>query len=204
MFTAEEPTRFALGCLGSRVLAGVVSDDRLAGLRDADGISLDAARAAAGVTGSIAEARLAARAPTRPSSSSTSSRARDLERDGVPIGVVTAIAAPATLRVELSGEGGHAGAVLMPLRHDPLVAAAEVVLAVDREARGSGAPGHRGHDRAADASSRGPSTASRAGCGWTSTSATPTSPAATPCSSACARRPDAASRRTGSATTRRS
>jgi N-carbamoyl-L-amino-acid hydrolase len=28
----------------------------------------------------------------------------------------------------------------MPLRHDPLVAAAEVVLAVDREARGSGAP----------------------------------------------------------------
>jgi N-carbamoyl-L-amino-acid hydrolase len=53
---------------------------------------------------------------------------------------VTAIAAPATLRVELSGEGGHAGAVLMPLRHDPLVAAAEVVLAVDREARGSGAP----------------------------------------------------------------
>ena len=31
----------------------------------------------------------------------------------MPIGVVTAIAAPATLRVELSGEGGHAGAVLM-------------------------------------------------------------------------------------------
>ena len=36
----------------------------------------------------------------------------DLERTGVPIGVVTAIAAPATLRVELSGDGGHAGAVL--------------------------------------------------------------------------------------------
>ena len=61
-----------------------------------------------------------------------------LEAAGVPIGVVTAIAAPATLRVELSGEGGHAGAVLMPDRHDPLVAAAEVVRAVDREARGSG------------------------------------------------------------------
>ena len=61
-----------------------------------------------------------------------------LEAAAVPIGVVTAIAAPATLRVELWGEGGHAGAVLMADRHDPLVAAAEVVGAVDGEARGSG------------------------------------------------------------------
>ena len=43
-----------------------------------------------------------------------------LEREGVPIGVVTAIAAPATLRVTLEGEGGHAGAVLMPDRRDAL------------------------------------------------------------------------------------
>ena len=57
----------------------------------------------------------------------------------MPIGVVTAIAAPATLRVELSGDGGHAGAVLMDVRHDPLVAAAEVIQEVDRAARASGA-----------------------------------------------------------------
>ena len=51
---------------------------------------------------------------------------------------MTAIAAPATLRVRLCGEGGHAGAVLMPDRHDPVLAAAEIMLAVDRIARGTG------------------------------------------------------------------
>jgi ureidoglycolate amidohydrolase len=137
MFTAEEPTRFALGCLGSRLLAGVVGRERLAALRDAGGVSLDEARAAAGVGGDLEGARLAPGAYAAFVELHIEQGPR-LEAAGVPIGVVTAIAAPATLRVELSGEGGHAGAVLMGERHDPLVAAAEVVMAVDREARASG------------------------------------------------------------------
>jgi ureidoglycolate amidohydrolase len=138
MFTAEEPTRFAYGCLGSRVLAGVAGDERLARLRDAGGMSLDEARAAAGISGSVAGARLALGAYAAFVELHIE-QGPDLERAGAPIGVVTAIAAPATLRVELSGDGGHAGAVLMGLRHDPLVAAAEVIQEVDRAARSSGA-----------------------------------------------------------------
>lgn len=60
-----------------------------------------------------------------------------LERAGIEIGVVESIAAPATLRVQIIGEGGHAGAVLMPDRHDALLAGAEVALAVERAARES-------------------------------------------------------------------
>jgi len=127
MFTAEEPTRYALGCLGSRVLAGVVTRERLDALRDADGGTLDEARAAAGVGGDVLGAALA---PGHYAAflELHIEQGPELEASGTPIGVVTAIAAPATLRVELSGAGGHAGAVLMPLRHDPLVAASEVVL----------------------------------------------------------------------------
>jgi ureidoglycolate amidohydrolase len=138
-FTAEEPTRFGLGCLGSRILAGTVDAERLGRLRDADGMSLDEARAAAGVTGDLEGAR---RAPGTYAAflELHIEQGPQLEAAGVPIGVVTAIAAPATLRVELTGEGGHAGATLMADRHDPLVAAAEVVSAVDREARASGSP----------------------------------------------------------------
>lgn len=33
------------------------------------------------------------------------------------IGVVTAIAAPASIKVDFEGNGGHAGAVLMPKRY---------------------------------------------------------------------------------------
>jgi ureidoglycolate amidohydrolase len=39
-----------------------------------------------------------------------------LEQKEVNIGVVSAIAAPAALEVRFSGDGGHAGALLMPYR----------------------------------------------------------------------------------------
>ncbi|KAB2625539.1 ureidoglycolate hydrolase-like [Pyrus ussuriensis x Pyrus communis] len=55
--------------------------------------------------------------------------------EGVSIGIVTAIAAPASIKVEFEGNGGHAGAVLMPNRNDAGLAAAELVLAVERHIR---------------------------------------------------------------------
>ncbi|GFZ14229.1 ureidoglycolate amidohydrolase [Actinidia rufa] len=55
-----------------------------------------------------------------------------LEEEGISIGVVTAIAAPASIKVEFEGNGGHAGAVLMPNRHDAGLAAAELALAVEK------------------------------------------------------------------------
>lgn len=54
-----------------------------------------------------------------------------LEAEGAAIGVVQAIAAPAALRVSFHGDGGHAGAQLMPLRNDASLAAAELALKVE-------------------------------------------------------------------------
>jgi len=61
-----------------------------------------------------------------------------LEKENIPIGVVEKIAAPSTLRVQLIGVGGHAGAVLMPERHDAGLAGAEISLAVENAAKASG------------------------------------------------------------------
>lgn len=63
-----------------------------------------------------------------------------LERDGFDIGVVEKIAAPAALRVRLVGEGGHAGALLMPDRHDAGLGAAEAALALEKIVLASGSP----------------------------------------------------------------
>jgi hypothetical protein len=41
----------------------------------------------------------------------------ELEEEGLDVGIVTAIAAPSTLRVEFHGDGGHAGGQLMPFRY---------------------------------------------------------------------------------------
>src|SRR5439155_4493525 len=122
VFTAEEPTRFGIGCLGSRLLSGALSPERAAALRDTDGQTLEHWRAKAGYSGPhLNSVRLASdgyagfielhieQGPL-------------LERENVPIGVVESIAAPSTLRVRLAGSGGHAGTVLMPERRDALLA----------------------------------------------------------------------------------
>jgi len=42
------------------------------------------------------------------------------------------------LKVLIHGEGGHAGAMLMPARHDALAAAAELILALEAAAKSTG------------------------------------------------------------------
>ena len=139
MFTAEEPTRFGLGCLGSRALCGQLSADDLRQLRDKDGRDLDTVRQEAGYKGDLASVAL-------PSGHYHAfvelhiEQGPRLERAGIALGVVSSIAAPATLRVLVAGEGGHAGAVLMPHRRDALLAAAEIALAVERIALESLSP----------------------------------------------------------------
>jgi N-carbamoyl-L-amino-acid hydrolase len=139
IFTSEEPTRFGVGCLGSRVMSGALSPAALAALRDGSGRTLDEVRLAAGFTGELEAVRL----PLGHYAAFVElhiEQGQLLERAGLPIGVVTAIAAPATLRVELVGIGGHAGTVLMPNRRDALCGAAEVILTVEAAARGCGSP----------------------------------------------------------------
>ena len=139
MFTSEEPTRFGLGCLGSRLLAGSITAERAQALRDRDGRSLDELRAAAGYAGPLASVRL----PSGYYHSFVELHIEQgpiLEKEGIPIGIVEHIAGPSSYRVTLHGEGGHAGAVLMPARHDAMLAGAEIALAVERAVLNSGSP----------------------------------------------------------------
>lgn len=62
----------------------------------------------------------------------------ELERRSKHIGVVTAIAAPAALRVVFMGDGGHAGALLMPARNDAGLAAAELALYLEKKVLNAG------------------------------------------------------------------
>ena len=138
IFTSEEPTRFGIGCMGSRLLAGLLDGSAGVRLKDREGVSLDAARAAAGFTGSLADVRL----PAGSYSAFAELHIEQgplLEKRGIALGVVTAIAAPASLRLWIEGEGGHAGAVLMPDRHDAFLAGAEIALAAEAAARATGA-----------------------------------------------------------------
>ena len=57
-----------------------------------------------------------------------------LEKNNLPLGVVTAIAGQSRLQVEFHGVAGHAGTVPMKSRRDALAGAAEFILAVESTA----------------------------------------------------------------------
>ena len=140
MFTSEEPTRFGIGCLGSRLLGGVLDPTTADALPDRlhetdpnapSGLTLAEVRTAAGFTGSLSTVKL----PTNHYAAWVELHIEQgplLEREGIDLGLVTHIAAPASYRFTLNGIGGHAGALLMPDRRDALCAASELILSVER------------------------------------------------------------------------
>lgn len=138
LFTSEEPTRFGIGCLGSRVMGGVLTVVEAEALRDKQGRSMDFLRTRAGFAGSFASVQL------KPGHFHAFvelhiEQGPILEREGLDLGVVTHIAAPASLKITIQGTGGHAGAMLMPDRHDALCAASELTLALETAAKSTGA-----------------------------------------------------------------
>ena len=137
IFTAEEPTRFGIGCLGSRMMGGVLTPEQARKLRDKEDRSLDELRSHAGFTGELESVLLPA-GHFHAFVELHIEQGPLLEREGLDLGIVTAIAAPASLKVLIEGEGGHAGAMLMPDRHDALAAASELILALEAAAKSTG------------------------------------------------------------------
>jgi ureidoglycolate amidohydrolase len=138
VFTAEEPTRFGIGCIGSRMLSGTLSPAAARKLKDSEETSLDEIREKAGMRGELEAIKL----PSAYYEAFVELHIEQgplLERQRVPLGIVNSIAAPASLRIFIEGAGGHAGGVLMTDRHDALCAAAELILALESAARTSGA-----------------------------------------------------------------
>jgi len=138
IFTSEEPTRFGIGCLGSRLLAGTLSAAEAKQLSDNDGASIDDVRREAGFTGELENIKLP-KGHYKAFVELHIEQGPLLEREQKALGIVERIAAPASLRLLIEGAGGHAGGVLMPDRRDALCAAAEVILAIEQAARTSGA-----------------------------------------------------------------
>ncbi|GFR43405.1 hypothetical protein Agub_g4485 [Astrephomene gubernaculifera] len=143
MFSSEEPTRFGLSCSGSRALAGALREEELEGRRDAEGrhylqVANEVGYGAASTSQLLATSRLPPGAVAHFVELHIE-QGPLLEREGVSIGVVTAIAAPSALEVVFAGEGGHAGGQLMPDRNDAGLAGAELALAVEAAVLATGA-----------------------------------------------------------------
>lgn len=134
-FPEEEGGRFGRACLGSQLMTGEQDPDRVLGLLDADGTSLADALTGAGLDpvhlGRDEEAlrRIGVFVELHVE------QGRGLVDLDQPVAVASSILGHGRWRLTVTGEGNHAGATLMADRRDPMVAAAQVVVAVRDLAR---------------------------------------------------------------------
>src|SRR5215469_186286 len=98
IFTSEEPTRFGIGCLGSRLLAGTLSPDSARKFADKDGASIEEVRRQVGLDGNLEQVKLPA-GYYKAFVELHIEQGPLLERGQIPLGVVEQIAAPASLRI---------------------------------------------------------------------------------------------------------
>jgi hydantoinase/carbamoylase family amidase len=144
-WAGEEGSRFPLGCLGSAVYSGLTPYDDVCALVGDDGEPF--ARALHGPTGLLRDVPVRDGFP--PPAAYLELHIEQgpvMERSGVRLGVVTAIAGQRRFRAVIEGVAGHAGTMPMGGRADALCAASELVLAVERAAREVGeAVGTVGH-----------------------------------------------------------
>ncbi len=130
VWRCEEPVRFSQGKAGSLLFSGQLIE---AGLRPIENPPLDLPAALA------QDGERPQRAADRRIATCLElhiEQGRRLERVGLQIGVVTAVAAPIRLRIHIHGSADHSGATPMTERHDALCAAAEIILAIERLALG--------------------------------------------------------------------
>ena len=133
VFTNEEGTRFHRWLIGSRAMAGMLEPEDLTAV-DGEGVTL--AERMGDIGGDLSRVDEAAR------------KAGDLAayfelhieqgpylyRSGTPIGVVTGITGRGVFELDISGMSNHAGTTPMGERRDALVAAAKLVVQVQRMA----------------------------------------------------------------------
>jgi N-carbamoyl-L-amino-acid hydrolase len=136
-FLGEEPNEFGISCVGSRAIAGKLTDDHL-GLRDPSGRTLaDALASCGGNPSRVGEAAWPA-GSVKAFVELHIEQGPVLEHAGVPVGVVSGIAGIERVQVTFTGQADHAGTTPMASRHDALCAAAEAILAVERLASEGG------------------------------------------------------------------
>ena len=136
-FTDEEGGRFGMACVGSRLATGMVSRDQALALRDDEGTTLAEAMTStgldpesAGVADWLADVDQYVELHVE--------QGRNLVEQEAAVGVASAIWPHGRYRLDLAGQGNHAGTTAMGDRRDPMLTFARAVLIATDAARTAG------------------------------------------------------------------
>ena len=130
IFSDEEGARFSSGVFGSRAYMGLVDDQLISILRDSDGSDLSTVLKAYG--SSLEAFKNIEKRDWNFFTEAHIEQGKLLEKNNLPVGIVSGIAGQAWLEVEFKGLAGHAGNTPMNDRQDALVAAGRFVSELEK------------------------------------------------------------------------
>lgn len=134
VFAEEEGGRFGVPCLGSRLMTGTIDADRARDLRDTDGISLAEAMGSFGANPARIGRDEGALRRIGHFVELHVEQGKGLVDLNRPVAVADSILGHGRWRFRFRGQGNHAGATLIDDRNDPMLPAAQLVVAARRAA----------------------------------------------------------------------
>lgn len=126
-WTDEEGARFAAGCIGSGVFAGVRELDGALSLTDADGVSVADALDGIGYAGPEQVGGF----PIKAYFETHIEQGPILENEGIPLGAVEGAQGQRCFLITVTGEDGHAGTLPMTKRRDAFIGTAKMAVELD-------------------------------------------------------------------------
>lgn len=136
-FNDEEGSRFSFSMFGSRGVIGDLKPKDLE-MKDKNGITVAESMTAQGFDPEKIGEADRSQETIEAFIELHIEQGKVLESRNLSVGIVGGIVNELWMKCTVQGEAGHAGATPMTMRHDALVAAAEMVQVVDREAKKTG------------------------------------------------------------------
>ena len=134
-FSCEESSRFKTATIGSKIISGKLSQQRLHELKDEEGISLFEAMSAAGFKPQNLDDAILKENSLHAYLELHIEQGPVLERSAISVGVVSGIAAPIRFEITIQGKADHSGATPMNMRSDALLAASHIIIAANKFAK---------------------------------------------------------------------
>lgn len=135
VYTSEEPTRFGISCIGSRAMAGKLTLKDTKNMKDEDGVSLYELLVKIGYPIEKFDEVKKNKGDVFASVELHIEQAAVLDKLNIPIGIVEGICGASYINVSVKGVQEHAGSTPMDIRHDPLCAAAEIIVETETAAK---------------------------------------------------------------------
>ncbi|MNO87670.1 putative hydrolase [compost metagenome] len=134
-FACEESSRFGISTVGSKVMSGLFQKEKYRSLKDKDGITMEKAFSLCALDYNSIDQASRGDEELKAFFELHIEQGPVLINNQKKIGIVTGIAAPVRLHIQISGKASHSGTTPMNMRKDAFLGASEIALELEKAAK---------------------------------------------------------------------